>query len=161
MTKTSQILLGLVILGGAIFTFLSPLVFSAPPQDQQNGELDIPARRALEKVRMDAWYNKRIPHPACPNCFKVEGEFGINETVPGTAHVITRDIPDPDPLEPGEIRADRHPETGEPLWYKGHQPLSGSTIYQPQGSSITYGWFGFRFTQVPCYGTLRFVKVTV
>ena len=137
MTKISRIVWGLVILGGATLTFLSPLVFSAPPQDQQNGELDTPARRALEKVRMDAWYNKRIPHPACPNCFKVEGEFGINETVPGTAHVITRDIPDPDPLEPGEIRTARHPETGEPLWYKGRQPFVGPTDEDNVSASLS------------------------
>jgi hypothetical protein len=140
MTKVLRVVLGLFISGGLVLTFLSPFVFSAQPQDQtkgildtpvppdqQNGALDTPARRALAKERMDAWLHKRIPHPACPNCFKVEGESGIYETVPGTAHVISRDLPDPDPLEPDEIRSDRHPETGELLWYKGHQPFVGPT----------------------------------
>jgi len=138
MTKVSRILLGLAVLGGATLTFLSPLVFSAQPQaPETEPTLDTPARQALAKERMDAWLHKRIPHPACPNCFKVEGEFGIHETVPGTAHVISRDIPDPDPLEPDEIRADRHPETGEPLWYKGHQPFVGPTDEDNVSASLS------------------------
>jgi hypothetical protein len=36
--------------------------------------------------------------------------------------------------------------------------ITGSTIFQPQGSSSTYGWFGFRFTQTPCYGTGLFCR---
>jgi hypothetical protein len=128
MTKTSQILLGLAVLAGATLTFMSPLVFSASPQDPQNGALDTPARKALEKARTDAWFNKRVPHPACPNCYKVDsGLEGIFESVPGTDHVISRDIPDPEPLAIGELRPDRHPETGEPLWYKGHQAFVGPT----------------------------------
>ena len=80
--------------------------------------------------------DKRIPHPACPNCFKVPGEFGINESVPGTAYVITRDLPDPAPLAPGENRSDRHPTTGEPLWYKGNQAFVGPTDEAPMSTSV-------------------------
>ena len=129
MTKISRIVWGLVILGGATLTFLAPLVFSAQQQAPETSPtLDTPARKALEKVRMDAWFNKRIPDPACPNCFKVnDGLEGIFESVPGTDHVISRDIPDPEPLAIGELRPDSHPETGEPLWYKGHQPFVGPT----------------------------------
>jgi hypothetical protein len=137
MTKISPILLGVTVLVGSTFTFLSPLVFSAPPQVQGNGVLDTPARQALERVRMDAWLHKRIPHPACPNCFKVDdGLEGLFESVPGTDYVIARDIPDPAPLEPGEIRPDRHPETGEPLWYKGHQPFVGPTDEENISASL-------------------------
>ena len=88
MTKTSQILLGLAILGGTVLTFLSPLVFSAQQQVLANGALDTPARQALERVRQDAWLHKRIPHPACPHCYKVDsGLDGIFESVPGTDYI--------------------------------------------------------------------------
>jgi hypothetical protein len=137
MTKILQILLGLALIEGTTLTFLSPLVFSAPPQVPENAAaLDTPARRALEKVRKDAWLNKRKPHPACPNCFKVEGELGIHETVPGTEFVITRDLPDPAPLEPGKSRDTVHPETGEPLWYKGNQAFVGPTDEEPWSTSL-------------------------
>ena len=137
MTKVSQILLGLAVLGGATLTFLSPLVFSAQPQaPETEPTLDTPARKALEKVRRDAWFNKRVSHPACPNCFKVEGEFGIHETVPGSDYVITRDLPDPAPLEPGEVRVNVHPETGEPLWYKGNQAFVGPTDEELWSTSL-------------------------
>jgi len=136
MTTVSRIVLGLAVLGGAALTCMSPLVFSAPSQDQENGVLDTPARRTLEKERKDAWVNKRKPHPACPNCFKVDGENSIFESVPGTDYVIARDIPDPAPLEPGEVRADRHPETGEPLWYKGHQAFVGPTDEENVSASL-------------------------
>jgi hypothetical protein len=83
---------------------------------------------ALARARLDAWYNKHIAHPACLNCYKVDnGLPGIFERVPGTDHIISRDIPDPAPLGKREIRPDRHPETGEPLWYIGRQAYVGPT----------------------------------
>ena len=137
MTKVSRIVWGLVILAGATLTFLSPLVFSAQQQvPDPEPNLDTPARQALAKERLDAWLHKRIPHSACPNCFTVEGEFGIHETVPGTDFVITRDLPDPAPLEPGKIREQVHPETGEPLWYKGNQAFVGPTDEENVSNSL-------------------------
>jgi|GEM_PF-4643905 len=81
--------------------------------------------------------DQRIPHPACPNCFKLaDGTPGILESVPGTDYIISRDIPDPAPLPPGEVRPDRHPETGEPLWYKGNQAFVGPTDEAPFSASL-------------------------
>jgi hypothetical protein len=114
---------------------LSALFSSAePPTGPPPGLIDNPG---LARARLDAWYNKHIPHPACPNCYKVDsGLPGIFEKVPGTDHIISRDLPDPAPLGLGEIRPDRHPETGEPLWYKGRQAYVGPTDEERVSASL-------------------------
>lgn len=104
------------------------------------GLIDNPAlvNTELARERLNAWFNKRVPHPACPRCFKVDsGLEGIFEEVPGTDRVITRDLPDPAPLKPGEIRPTVHPETGEPLWYKGNQAFVGPTDEDPVSASLS------------------------
>lgn len=74
-----------------------------------------------------------IPSPACPNCYTnaCPGCYHIFEKVPGTPYVIGREIPNPAPLEPGEVRPDFDPETGLPIWYIGHQPFVGPTDEEP------------------------------
>lgn len=119
------------VTGFALFSLVQQQASAANPT------LDTPARAALEKVRRDAWFNKRTPHPACPNCYKVDdGLEGIFEAVPGTDRVISRDIPDPTPVEPGEVRPTKHPDTGEPLWYKGRQAFVGPTDEEPVSASL-------------------------
>ena len=124
------ILISLLVL----FVTLKALFSEAQPPQQASPQLSENPQRAQTQSPFPL--DKRIPHPACPNCFKVEGEFGIHETVPGSVYVITRDLPDPAPLPPGEVRADRHPETGEPLWYKGNQAFVGPTDEAPMSASL-------------------------
>lgn len=74
-----------------------------------------------------------IPSPTCPNCYTnaCPGCYHIFEKVPGTPYVIGREIPNPAPLEPGEVRPDFDPETGLPIWYIRHQPFVGPTDEEP------------------------------
>jgi hypothetical protein len=116
----------------ALFSQIQPPRQESPALSENAG-LD-PAEQL--KRRKAEWYSKRIPHPACPNCFKIPGEFGISESVPGTEYIITRDLPDPAPLAPGEAWPDRHPSTGEPLWYKGNQAFVGPIDEAPLSASV-------------------------
>ncbi|NOT57047.1 MAG: hypothetical protein HOP18_20800 [Deltaproteobacteria bacterium] len=119
---------------GILLLFAARFSSVAPPTGPPPGRIDNPA---LARARLDAWHNRHMPHPACPNCYKVDsGLPGIFEKVPGTDHIISRDIPDPAPLGKGEIRPDRHPETGEPLWYKGRQAFVGPTDEEPVSASL-------------------------
>lgn len=94
---------------------------------------------ALEAAHNNAWAVQRDPHPACPHCFRIaDGGYGIFEEVPGSGIILTRDIPDPAPLQPGEVRPDFDPETGEPLWYKGNQPYAGPTDEEPVSAEAPY-----------------------
>lgn len=77
----------------------------------------------------------RVLHPACPHCFKVADTYGIHEEVPGTAVIILREIPDPAPLAPGELRPEFDNE-GEPIWYVGHQGIVGPTDEEPVSEEI-------------------------
>ncbi len=120
-------LLVLVFTRKALFSGTQPSLITPPPKIENS---------QLAQTQSPFPLDKRIPHPACPNCFKVPGEFGINESVPGTDYVITRDLPDPAPLAPGEVRPDRHPTTGEPMWYKGNQSFVGPTDETPLSASV-------------------------
>jgi hypothetical protein len=117
-----------------LFVTRRALFSGAQPPPQEPPQLS--ENRQPAQTQSPFPLDKRIPHPACPNCFKVPGEFGINELVPGTDYVITRDLPDPAPLPPGEVRPDRHSETGEPLWYKGNQAFVGPTDEAPMSASL-------------------------
>lgn len=75
---------------------------------------------------------KRVPHPACPYCFKLvcDNCYGIWEEVPGTGVIINREIPDPAPPRPGEVRSQLD-KSGQPIWYIGHQAYVGPTDEEP------------------------------
>lgn len=75
----------------------------------------------------------KVAHPACPDCFKhvCAGCSMVFEEVPGTGVIITREIPNPAPLEPDERRLEVDLETGLPVWYIGHQPYIGPTDEEP------------------------------
>lgn len=76
---------------------------------------------------------QKVQSPACPNCYTndCQGCYDIFEEVPGTGMTISRTIPNPAPLKPGEVRPDFDPETGLPIWYIGHQPYVGPTDEEP------------------------------
>jgi hypothetical protein len=139
MKSRRYMLLALTVVGMASVFVMSPILSHAQPSP--GSPLGLPDNSGLDtaaqvKQRIAAWYSKRTPHPACPTCFKVEGDIGIFETVPGSDQVITRDLPDPAPLKLGELRPTVHPETGEPLWYKGNQPFVGPTDEEPWSKSL-------------------------
>jgi len=121
-------LLALFVTRKALFSGTQPSPQDLPPQAEDS---------QLAQTQSPFPLDQRIPHPACANCFKLaDGTPGIFEAVPGTDYVISRDIPDPTPLPPGEVRPDRHPETGEPLWYKGNQAFVGPTDEEPMSASL-------------------------
>lgn len=74
--------------------------------------------------------DNREPHDACENCFVIPDifDYDIFESVPiddgDSEYVITRMIPNPAPLEEGEVRPMVDAD-GEPLWYIGTQSYSG------------------------------------
>ena len=114
---------------------------SAPPSDSQVA-LDMPPRSPAESpVTIESVPTagegklataKRVPHPACPHCFKLvcDNCYGIWEEVPGTGVIINREIPDPAPPRPGEVRP-RFDKSGQPIWYIGQQAYVGSTDEEP------------------------------
>ena len=124
-------LLSLLILFGAhtaLFSAAQPTPQGPPPLSETPQLAQPPSPFPLDQ---------RIPHPACPHCFKLaNGMPGILEAVPGTDYVISRDLPDPAPLPLEEVRPDRHPETGEPVWYKGTQAFVGPTDEEPMSASL-------------------------
>ena len=81
----------------------------------------------------------RIPHPACPNCFTIArycsgGRYQIFERmlVEGKEVIISRQIPNPAPLRPGEVREEFDKATGgEPVWYIEYQAYVGPTDEEP------------------------------
>ena len=81
----------------------------------------------------------RVPHKLCDRCFTVPkmGEgYRIFESVPigkDAEHLITRQIANPAPLAPGEVRPTTDSD-GEKLWYIGTQGYSG-----PQDTEIMPG----------------------
>ena len=116
---------------------------NAPGRPNAPGRSELTPAEAKAKIAQDreAAFGKRLAHPKCPNCFRIDKKrevirngvpeeaprYGIYEEVPSTDVILTRDIPDPAPLEPGEVRPQVHPKTGEPLWYKGRQAFVGPT----------------------------------
>ncbi len=79
---------------------------------------------------------KRIPHPACPHCFKLACDncYGIYEEVPGTGVIINREIPDPAPGRPQGKEPYKH---GQEIWYIGNQPYVGPTDEEPFSKDLT------------------------
>ncbi len=75
----------------------------------------------------------KVAHPACPDCFTYACPecYVVFEEVPGTGVIITREIPNPAPREPGEVLLEVDPETGLPIWYIGRQPYVGPTDEEP------------------------------
>jgi hypothetical protein len=55
----------------------------------------------------------------------------VFEEVPDTGVILTREIPNPAPLEPDERRLEFDVETGLPIWYIGRQPYVGPTDEEP------------------------------
>lgn len=75
--------------------------------------------------------HKKLPHPACPQCFTYDcpGCYTIFEEVPGTGVILTREIPNPAPQLPEGVRM--HDNAGRPIWYIGRQPYVGPTDEEP------------------------------
>jgi hypothetical protein len=82
----------------------------------------------------------KVAHPACPDCYTYAGaglaSHTIFEEVPGTGVIIRREIPNPAPLEPDEMRLEFDPETGLPIWYIGRQPYVGPTDEEPFSDAV-------------------------
>lgn len=117
-----------VITCGLALMVIFPVFFSGAQQELAP-VVDPDFLAALAAARQsNAWITQRRPHPACPNCFRVGDGYGIFEEVPGTAVVLTRDLPDPAPLRLGEVRPDLDLETGERIWDKGDQGFVGPTM---------------------------------
>jgi hypothetical protein len=55
----------------------------------------------------------------------------VFEEVLSTGVIITREIPNPAPREPGEVLLEVDPETGLPIWDIGRQPYVGPTDEEP------------------------------
>lgn len=120
---------GILTLAITVFT-----VFSRAQQDPAAGVLD--PSEAPSEPPTDDLFTKRVPHPACLHCFKVDdGRYGIYEEVPGTGVHILREIPDPAPLQLGETR-EEFDEEGEPIWYVGKQGFVGPTDEQPVSTDL-------------------------
>lgn len=144
MKVRSSTPLTLAVVGVIALIFILPAAFSRAQQDTvatllQNPALAVTEEQiaALAEARRQAFLTNRIPDPACLNCFKVgDGRYGIHEEVPGTGQVLSRDLPDPAPLQPGEVRPEYDSETGEPIWYIGTQGFVGPTDEEPLSTSL-------------------------
>src|SRR3954454_24252732 len=92
-----------VMVGIFAFAITAFTVFSRAQQQSESDVLDpleVPQEPSTNNL-----FTKREPHPACPTCFKVgDGRDGIYEDLPGTGRIIARELPDPAPLQPGELR---------------------------------------------------------
>lgn len=123
----------------------SPAAIPVPPPLPPQPPIDVPATIELPPTEAPVVIEmppqsaeerfatrKRVPHPACPYCFKeaCDNCYGIYEEVPGTGMIILRHIPDPAPLRPGETRP-RFTQQGEPIWYVGDQGIIGPTDEEP------------------------------
>ncbi|MGH7961797.1 MAG: hypothetical protein ACRERD_08220, partial [Candidatus Binatia bacterium] len=75
----------------------------------------------------------KVAHSACPECFTYVCPecYVVFEEVPGTGIILTREIPNPAPLEPDATRLEFDLETGLPIWYIGRQPYVGPTDEEP------------------------------
>ncbi len=125
----------LIIVGLITFVVVMPVVFSRAQQNAASSMVQDQATAVTAEqiavqaaAHRQALYNNRVPHPACPNCFKVaeDNRYGVYEEVPGTGILIPRKIPDPDLLEVGETLPE-FDEEGERIWYIGHQGIVGPT----------------------------------
>lgn len=124
-----------VVLGVLALAITVSAIFSRAQQESAS-DIAMDQLAALMAAQTNAWITNRAPHPACPNCFRIaDGRYGVFEEVPGTGVVLTRDIPDPAPLEPGEIRPE-FDEEGQPIWYKGHQGYVGPTDEEPLSAEL-------------------------
>ena len=77
---------------------------------------------------------ERVDHETCDRCFTAPGmgessayQVWESVNVDGMEHLIAREVPNPAPLEEGEVREILDPETGEPVWYIGYQAHVGPT----------------------------------
>lgn len=133
------------ILGaGIVALFFLPRTVSAgaPPQPSSQSSASrepSPADREEAAREQAEIYKHRDPHPACPNCFTLRDKdgkrrYGIYEEVPGTGIILSRELPDPSPLRPGEVRED----LGERGWYMGHIPILGKTDEEIISPEIPY-----------------------
>ncbi|MGH7963087.1 MAG: hypothetical protein ACRERD_14865, partial [Candidatus Binatia bacterium] len=144
MKARFSILLTLGVVSVIALIFILPAAFSRAQQDTaalllQNPELAVTEEQiaALAEARRQAFLTNRIPDPVCLNCFKVgDGRYGIHEEVPGTNQVLSRDLPDPAPLQPGEVRPEYDDLTGESIWYIGTQGFVGPTDEEPLSASL-------------------------
>jgi hypothetical protein len=144
MKTRSYTHLALVVVGVLVLTVTLSVIFSRAQQDTaatllQNSVFAVTEEQiaTLAEARLQAFFTNRIPHTACANCFQVgDGRYGIYEEVPGTGKVLSRDLPDPAPLGPGEVCPDRDSETGEPIWYQGKQGFVGPTDEEPLSASL-------------------------
>lgn len=118
--------IGLMLLTIAVWVSL-PLA-QYPPQE----DVSLPAEVQADLASVVP--PQAVKSSACPTCYThaCKGCYDIFEEVPGTGITLTRTIPNPAPLEPGEsIRPAIDPETGLPIWYIGHQPYVGPTDEEP------------------------------
>jgi hypothetical protein len=106
------------------------VTFSSFSQQEPIPVVDDPAAQLAELWPLPP---PAIKSPACPTCYThaCRGCYDIFEEVPDTGITIVRAIPNPAPLEPGEVRPDFDPETNLPIWYIGHQGHVGPTDEEP------------------------------
>jgi hypothetical protein len=132
----------MIILIGACIVAL-PIVFSRAQQGSAATPLQDPVSAtteeqttALMETQRQALFTNRVPHAACATCFKVgDGRYGIYEDIPSAGVLIPREIPDPAPLEAGEVRPE-FDEEGEQIWYVGHQGVVGPTDEEPVSKEL-------------------------
>lgn len=125
-----------------------PSEVPTPPPVPPQSPLDAPATLemppteapvAIEKPPQsptERWAaRKRVPHPACPHCFKelCDSCYGIFEEVPGTGIIISRQIPDPAPGRPKGVQFDKD---GQPMYYIGDQPIIGQIDEEPVSQDL-------------------------
>lgn len=126
----------LVVVSVLAFAITVPGIFSFVPQRFSSAAVaQTPDAPPFET---NALVTNRVPHPACPNCFKVAGEnrYGVYEEIPETKELIFRLIPDPAPLAPGEVRPDFDYELGEKIWFIGDQAMVGPTDEEPVSAEL-------------------------
>jgi len=86
----------------------------------------------------------RVPHTECETCFTVPGlseeRYQIFEPLDlsGEELLIPRMVPNPAPLRPNEIRERYDEETGEDIWYIGHQAFIGPTDDEQWTDTLSY-----------------------
>lgn len=117
-----------VVIGVLILSVIVSALFSLAQPGLSISVLALPQMPTFPKVA----------HPACPDCFTYVCPecYMIFEEVPGTGVILTREIPNPAPLEPDERRLEFDVETGLPIWYIGRQPYVGPTDEQPFSSEF-------------------------
>ena len=104
------------------------------PGDEDTQEYPGPIGRVAE----------RLLHPECDTCFTVSGlgeeRYQIFEQLDmgGEEFLVPRMVPNPAPLRGNEIRERYDEETGEDIWYIGHQAFIGPTDDEQWTDALPY-----------------------